>query len=183
MLHLNENGEGRAFLLMCRSQCVSLIMTKKKNRPPLKRHPAWQPLSRANHQGLMFCLLLEKGLRKNVEPVRMQSFALYFYNSHWESHQRRLRAILTQLLDSCHPRRVQFQKEYDALTTLWTEIKATTSISDIAKLKDELRDFIRWQERHLFMELQETYAEEIQSWSIPEFGQNICSVWPDAFWE
>ncbi|NBB88973.1 MAG: hypothetical protein GVX96_04215 [Bacteroidetes bacterium] len=158
-------------------------MTKKKGRPPLKRHTALQPLSRANHQGLMFCLLLDKGLKNKVEASRMQSFAIHFYESYWQAHRIRLRDILKQMLDASHPARNQFQKEYETLTEHWTQMPATDSAGHIEKLKEHLRSFIRWQERHLFMELQTKYLSQVEKLSIPEAGADVCASWPDPFWD
>ncbi len=156
---------------------------KNPDSKPLRRHPALQPLSRANHQGLMFCLLLDKGLRKKVEATRMQAFAIHFYESYWQAHRIRLRDILKQLLHSSHPAWIQFQEEHEILSEHWTQMQSIAATERLEKLKELLRSFIRWQERHLFMELQAKYLVKIEKLSIPEAGADVCASWPDPFWE
>ena len=158
-------------------------MADNQQKKPLKRHPALQPLSRANHQGLMFCLLLDKGLKKKVEASRMQAFAIHFYESYWQAHRKRLRDILNQLLHASHSFMIQFQKEYETLSEHWTQMQDIASTEVVEKLKEHLRSFIRWQERHLFMELQTKYLSQVEKLSIPEAGADVCASWPDPFWD
>jgi len=156
---------------------------KNLSPKPLRRHPALQPLSRANHQGLMFCLLLDKGLRKEVEPQRLQDFISHFYQTYWQMHRERLRTAMEHLPNPSRSMAILFQKKYDELTTQWERKPSTPSLSDIQFLQETLRSFIRWQERELFMEIQEAYPEAIENLSFPEPAADICSHWPDPFWE
>jgi hypothetical protein len=165
------------------SHIIHLIMAENKQKKPLVRHPALQPLSRANHQGLMFCLLLDKGLRNEVSPGRMQDFIAYFFDSYWRAHRERLHSLLEDLLATSDPRAMEFRKQYQSLTDQWTEAKATKTPASVRNLKDSLRVFIRWQERKLFMELQAHHPKKIEDLVLPEAGDDICAVWPDPFWE
>ncbi len=156
----------------------------ENRRPnPLSRHPALQPLSRANHQGLMFCLLLDKGLRKEVATGRIRNFSAYFFDSYWKAHRERLRGLIQDLLAASDPLAMEYRQAYESLTACWAEGKVATKADDLRKLKDSLRSFIRWQERELFMDLQAHHREKIEILDLPEAGEDLCALWPDPFWE
>lgn len=150
---------------------------------PLRRHSALQPLSRANHQGLMFCLLLEKGLRNEVHPGRMHDFIIHFYDSYWRAHRERLHSLLEDLLPGSDLWALEFRKKYQSLSNTWVKAKSTKSSTSVRNLKDSLRAFIRWQERKLFMELQDHHPKKIEVLVLPESGDDICALWTDPFWE
>lgn len=158
-------------------------MSSKHRLKPIKRHVRLQPLSRANHQGLMFCLLLEKGLRKEVAFKRMLDFLRHFYGSYWKMHRERVHLIVKELLpgeDSVH---VAYLKQYQSLTDKWAHAHASETVAVLEDLKDSLRAFIRWQERTLFMHLQAYHEEKVESLDLPEAGDDVCTIWSDPFWE
>ena len=54
--------------------------------PPIKRSIELQPLSRQHHNGLFFCLLLEKGVKKQADKILMRDFCQYFWEKDLEHH-------------------------------------------------------------------------------------------------
>ncbi len=158
-------------------------MSSQDRPAPIKRHPRLQPISRANHQGLMFCLLLEKGVRQSIETARLADFTEYFWTSFWSGHRRRLRDSLRQFMKHSDPLWEAYCQEYDTLTKLWGEGTPLAKSECITELKDELRSFIRWQERSLFKNIQDCYAAQLEQFSFPEPTHEVCARWSDPFWD
>jgi hypothetical protein len=74
-------------------------------------------------------------------------------------------------------------QEYDTLTKLWGEGTPLAKSECITELKDELRSFIRWQERSLFKNIQDCYAAQLEQFSFPEPTHEVCARWSDPFWD
>lgn len=158
-------------------------MSKHKNPRPIKRHPRLQPISRANHQGLMFCLLLEKGLRRSIAVDRLAAFTEFFWTNFWCAHRRKLKESLLQFLDPSDTAREAFLIRYGTTTLLWAEGRPQKKDKLFSDLKNDLRAFIRWQERYLFNHIQVDYEQHLEDFYFPDPTHEVCARWSDPFWE
>lgn len=63
-----------------------------------KRSIELQPLSRQHHNGLFFCLLLEKGFKKNADRLLMKDFCMFFWETdlqhHFELEEKHLQPLM-----------------------------------------------------------------------------------------
>jgi hypothetical protein len=130
----------------------------------------------------MFCLLLEKGVGKQVECARLFSFTKHFRDAIWSEHREKLNVILLDLLPASDAFRRKYLERFNALTMLWDRSSPTGEIDHYKNLSSELRLFIRWQERQLFQHLQSEFENKVEDLTIAECRGEVCSRWPDPFW-
>ncbi len=159
----------------------------------LIRTEALQPLSRQHHQGLLVSLLLKKGLDKNASIKMMRDFVLKFWLD--ELHQHFHTEELTLVpFSKKHPKLVpalqQMLAEHQSMLLLVNRINndATADLFEpIESFAIELDNHIRFEERELFQELQETLsADELASLKhllvdVPVY--DFCLKYPDKFWD
>ena len=65
----------------------------------MKRSESLQSYSREHHDALMFCLLLKKGVRKNVELTTLKDFIHQFWHHDLEPHFENEERVLVPLLE------------------------------------------------------------------------------------
>ncbi|WP_324719040.1 hemerythrin domain-containing protein [Salinimicrobium sp. HB62] len=149
---------------------------------PLKRHKALQPLSREHHQGLLLCWKIREGLKKGVEHERIKSYTDFFFSSQLRPHFNFEEKEIFPLLGNEHPLTLRALKEHHRLESLFQGEASEENFSSIEK---ELNRHIRFEERELFSELQETTSEEkLQQISHKE--EEVITPnpddWDDKFW-
>ena len=151
------------------------------NRSPIKRHKSLQNLSREHHDGLTFSLRLSKGLTKNVDTKRLENYARWFWQSHLIDHFEMEEQHLFPLLDKDHPLLMKAIEQHEELRAFFKQEHlsrvAIQAIADLVKLH------IRFEERELFMYIQEHVdKKELERFSKIHNQQKACPVWQDAFW-
>jgi len=155
---------------------------------PIKRAVELQPLSRQHHNGLFFCLLLDKGVKKQADKIILRDFCMYFWaedlKHHFELEEKHLSdfvsyAALKDEIEKMLSEHLFIRKFFEQ-----TDILNEYSISD--KLQNILEKHIRFEERELFPLIQST----ISSLELHELAHafeneinNNCSVYPVKFWE
>lgn len=149
---------------------------------PLKRHIALRNLSREHHDILIFVMRLQKGVAKHAKIEDMESYVEWFWTSYLSNHfvteethlfpkyglEKEL--IKTALKDHAAIKKLfQHQpKSYDTITTLY----------------EKLKSHIRFEERELFMIMQEDLSDnELSNFQTIHFKQLECSIWPNRFWD
>lgn len=157
----------------------SKIMTKPT---PIKRHEALKPLSRDHHHGLLLCWKIREGLKKGVSHDRIKRYTDFFFTSQLRPHFKFEEEGIFPLLGEHHPMRTRALGEHSRLESLF---KAEADEENFSAIEKELNRHIRFEERELFRELQETVPEEkLQSISNKE--EQIITPdpedWEDKFW-
>ncbi|MCC8360392.1 hemerythrin domain-containing protein [Salinimicrobium sediminilitoris] len=150
---------------------------------PLKRHHALKPLSRDHHHGLLLCWKIREGLKKNVPLDRIKKYTDFFFTSQLRPHFKFEEEEIFPLLGDSHPMRVRAIKEHSLLQDLF---KAEAVKETFTSIEKELNDHIRFEERELFRELQETVPEEKLN-IINNKEEEIITPdpddWEDKFWQ
>ncbi len=159
-------------------------MTGKKEKQPLKRHPALQDLSRDHHHALLFCWELKQGLTKKVNPERIMTFARHFYKKHLEDHFAEEESLLFPLLGMEHPQVKRACEQHRHLQGLFfTEPDLLEAASGIA---EALKAHVRFEERELFGEIEKEAGEEaliiVNQKLHPRPARRSMDDWKDPFW-
>jgi hemerythrin-like domain-containing protein len=130
---------------------------------PLKRSEELQPLSRQHHNGLLFCLLLQKGLKKAADPDVMKEFIQNFWykdlQHHFELEERFLDPLKNKYPGLKEQLNRMVQEHYD-LKNIINEIALSPSYKSINELTGRLDAHVRFEERMLFPLIEQTITEE-----------------------
>ncbi len=156
---------------------------------PIKRTEELQPLSRQHHNGLLFCLLLHKGVAKLAEPEVMRDFVQHFWYKDLQHHFDMEERYLIPLKDKYHqlenPLERMIQEHYE-LKSIINEISLNPTHQTIDELRKKLDDHIRFEERVLFPLIEETISlperEKIGKVLQNEKDAN-CMNYSVKFWE
>ena len=149
---------------------------------PLKRHEALKSLSKDHHHGLLLCWKIREGLKKGIALERIKSYTDFFFSSQLRPHFDFEEQEVFPLLGNEHPMTVRALREHHRLESLF---KAEVKEENLTSIELELNRHIRFEERELFMELQETTSEEkLQQIAKKEEKVNTPNPedWDDKFW-
>lgn len=130
-------------------------MEKKK---PLKRHKAIIPLSREHHHTLLLCWKIRKGFSKEVAPERMKRYADWFFENHILPHFRIEEAYLFPILGNENEMVKRALAEHRRLERLFRDDKEI--VRSLSLIEEELEKHVRFEERELFMKIQEQATPE-----------------------
>lgn len=156
---------------------------------PIKRSEELQPLSRQHHNGLLFCLLLHKGIKKKAEPEVMKEFIVWFWYKdllqHFNLEEKFLLPLQQEyfLLEAGLQRMVD---EHYELKNIINENSLNPTYDSVEELRAKLEAHIRFEERDLFPLIEETISnrqrEAIGAVLAHEKDDN-CMNYPIKFWE
>lgn len=155
---------------------------------PLKRHPALIPLSRDHHAGLLLCWKIRTGFKKNVAEDRMAAYTVYFFEEQLAPHF----TLEEKEIFSCLPRenvlRQEAENQHTQLYGLAERLRQAAE--DKAELlhtfEQTLDKHIRFEERQLFMHIQEELDEEqlrALASRVEATHTEVPEKWEDRFWE
>ena len=159
----------------------------KKNLKPLKRHPAFIPLSKDHHFGLMLCWKIRTGLGKSVSPERIAAYVNYFFQDHLNKHFEEEEKYIFTLVGEEDEKRATAEQQHYKLRELVAQSSLNSeNLSQILqKLEKDLESHIRFEERDLFPYLQNKVPEpELEKLKqvIEEIHTMEPEVWEDQFW-
>jgi hemerythrin-like domain-containing protein len=151
------------------------------NNPPLKRHKALRNLSREHHDSLVFVLRLQKGVAKKVEISKMQDYIDWFWTSNLKIHFQFEEKELFPLLGLYNELVIKALQEHENIKKLVFEQNKT--YDSITTLFDSLKAHIRFEERELFMRIQETLSKtELKAFGDRHSKKIDCGLWINRFW-
>lgn len=156
--------------------------------PPIKRSKELQPLSRQHHNGLFFCLLLEKGVKKQADKILMRDFCQYFWEKDLEHHFELEEKNLTPFssYDDLKEGIDRMMKEHVFIRKFFTNPDILNEYSIFDQLQQLIDKHIRFEERELFPLIQSVINEEEMQKLGRAFENEInnnCSEYPIKFWE
>ncbi len=155
---------------------------------PIRRAVELQPLSRQHHNGLLFCLFLEKGIKKQADKILMRDFCMYFWQEdlqhHFEIEEKYLAPFvsypaLKEVID-------KMVNDHLVIRNFFERSDVLTEYSIFDQLQQMLEAHIRFEEREVFNLIQLTLSPK----ELHELGHvyenesnNICAEYPIKFWE
>ncbi len=159
----------------------------------LHRDQALQPLSRQHHQGLMVSLLLSKGLKKNLTTKPMRDFILQFWQDDLQKHFEIEEQYLTPIAKSyamLEPLITRMLMEHQQMLLIINRINNEARAEQLETIKefaDKLEQHIRFEERELFEQIQQTLSVQEMSELNKAFQtiieKDFCERYPNKFWE
>ncbi len=151
------------------------------NKKPLKRHEALKPLSRQHHFGLLFSWKLRKGFVKNISMPRLKAYADWFFIQEIKPHFKLEEDHIFPVLGNRHPLVKRALKEHRRIERLFHDHE--NPYNSLSLLEKELESHIRFEERELFTEIQETASpEELEKIEEIHFDTVSKEEYPDPFW-
>lgn len=120
--------------------------------PPLKRVEQIRDFSREHHFGLLLGWKIKTGLNKNIDPNRILRYVNWFWKNHLIPHFEEEERLLFPLLPESNPLRKKALEQHEEIYTKVINLQAEAS--SLLAFKDLLDAHIRFEERELFMEIQ-----------------------------
>ncbi len=155
---------------------------------PIKRSKELQPLSRQHHNGLFFCLLLEKAVKKQADKILMRDFCQYFWEKDLQHHFELEENNLTHFSSYSSLREGidRMMEEHTFIRKFFTSPGILNEYSIFDQLQQLLDKHIRFEERELFPLIQTVISEDemqMLGHAFEKETNNNCSEYPIKFWE
>ncbi len=149
---------------------------------PLKRVEQIQDFSREHHFGLLLGWKIKTGINKGIDPNRILEYVKWFWENHLIPHFEEEERLLFPLLPESNPLRKKAVEQHEEIYSKITNLKAEAS--SLLAFKDLLDAHIRFEERELFMEIQNR-ATPKQLDQVAELHQSTGFVenTEDMFWK
>lgn len=144
---------------------------------PIKRHPSLQPLSRDHHHGLLFCWKIRSGIKRHIDPERMQNHAKWFWKEHLVVHFAEEEELVFPVLGNQHELVAQALEEHKLIEEMFSQEEM--SYESLQVLQQKLDDHIRFEERNLFNVIQEVATAE----QMVQVEKHLGAEHPEAEYE
>ena len=157
-------------------------MENKSKNKPLKRDKALIPFSREHHHSLLLGWKIRKGLANGTPVERIKKYNDWFFEHHVKPHFEDEEKYIFPILGEEHELIKKALSEHRRLTRLFTE--ETDIEKALHHIEEELERHIRFEERELFMIIQEhATPEELKK--IDELHEELTfeENTEDLFWE
>lgn len=127
---------------------------EKKNEKPIKRAKPLVQLSREHHHGLLLSWKIKAGIAKNIEAGRIKAYVSWFYHTHLLPHFEIEEKYIFPLLGESSAKRdkaIQQHREIGSIAE-----KDSVDYDTLDRLQRLLTEHIRFEERELFNEIQDS---------------------------
>ncbi|HEX7902494.1 MAG TPA: hypothetical protein VF487_01350 [Chitinophagaceae bacterium] len=153
-------------------------------KKPIKRSPQLAPLSREHHEALLFVWKIRQGLKFEVSCDKLREFTLWFWKGHIKQHFFQEEKILLPYLPVDHPMAEKMRTEHAQVRELVLSLDKEAEKETFIQLTDLAEKHIRWEERKLFIHLEEvlTTPQLDTIYKALEAHPVVCGEWDDVFW-
>jgi hemerythrin-like domain-containing protein len=157
------------------------------NPVPIKRSQALIQFSKDHHFALLLIWKIRQGLRFNVESQRINNYITFFFLNYLEEYFQEEEELLFVHLDKNKESAKMAVKDHKVLTEIAEKIKFDPKNKSLTTdFTDQLEKHIRFEERELFNELQNTLSESELN-NIAEKMETLHpdkkdDNWKDTFW-
>ena len=149
---------------------------------PIQRSEYLKPLSREHHQGLLLCWKIKTGFSKGVALKRIKSYSDWFYKTHLIPHFKAEEKYVFPVLGNDNKLIKQAIEEHRQLSKLF-EDKSDTEAS-LKQIQTELEKHIRFEERTLFDQIQNTATQEqLTEFKLIHTEEKFIDNCSDEFWK
>lgn len=148
----------------------------------MKRHEALVQLSRDHHFGLLLCWKIKEGLKREVEPEKIEKYIRIFYENNLKEHFSEEEQYVFGILGNEHPMIVEAVAQHRAIETMVET--GMQNVESLTQFRNLLENHIRFEERQVFQEIQQ-HASEKQLQKLLEIGFHDLKepVYEDEFWK
>ena len=149
---------------------------------PIERKDYLKPLSREHHHGLLLCWKIRTGFTKGISPERIKAYADWFYKTyllpHFEAEEKYVFPVLGNESDLI----IKATEEHRQLTDLFSDNAEIEN--SLKNIQTKLEDHIRFEERVLFNEIQNSATEEeIELMQKIHSNDKFIENTSDEFWK
>ena len=154
---------------------------------PIKRSPALVHFSKDHHFALLLIWKIRQGLRFAIQPERVNDYIIFFFENYLEEHFKEEEELLFVHLDKNSESAKRAVKDHKVLRETAEKIKSDPKNKSLTTdFTDQLEKHIRFEERELFIELQNTLSESELN-NIAEKMETLHpdkkeDNWKDIFW-
>lgn len=149
------------------------------NKKPLKRLKELKPFSRDHHHGLLLGWKIRNGIKKGIETPRIAAYVKWFFQNYLSAHFELEEKYMFPILGMENDMIKRAINDHLQMRTMIAHLDSTT-LSDFADL---LEQHIRFEERELFGQIQET-ATPRQLAKIEQIHHDEPFIEnPDEFWK
>jgi hemerythrin-like domain-containing protein len=151
---------------------------------PIKRSEQLAPLSREHHDGLLFAWKIKQGLANNTPLEVMQTYTLWYWRHHIKPHFYQEEKILMPYMPVGHPMAGRLKEEHDHIRELVIELDYQADRRNLQLLCDLINQHIRFEERELFVYLEQILAKDQLDKIFTELEMHPLDSeqWTDEFW-
>lgn len=125
---------------------------------PIKRHDQLKPVSREHHHALLLGWKIRTGLKKGVAPGRIKAYAEWFFARHLQPHFLLEEQFLFPIVGWTHEGVKKALADHVVLAKIIDSGLDTPE--GLLSFAQELEAHIRFEERILFNQIQESATEE-----------------------
>ena len=125
---------------------------------PIDRKEYLKPLSREHHQGLLLCWKIRTGFAKDVSKERIKVYSDWFFKTYLLPHFEAEEKYVFPVLGNENELIIKAVDEHRQLTKLFSDDADIES--SLKKIQTALDDHIRFEERVLFNEIQNSATQE-----------------------
>ena len=156
-------------------------MTEEKK--PIKRSEQLAPLSRDHHEGLLLVWKIRQGIKLKIEKESISKYCSWFWQHHLQEHFRKEEQFLLQIIPSSHELMQQMFSEHELIKEQLHELDQKSAYEKLEQFAQTLNDHIRFEERKLFSEIENTATPEQLDQIAKELNdEKVTAVWNDEFW-
>ena len=156
-------------------------------KKPIKRNAAMVEFSKDHHFALLLVWKIRQGLRKSIEPARISSYIVHFFDTDLIYHFKDEEEVLFNKLSTKNPLRTQAETEHKNIKQVIDELRKNAVDRNLLKnFADILEKHIRFEERELFEHLQQNLTEDTlaeMASSAKSRNHESGTAWKDVFWE
>jgi hemerythrin-like domain-containing protein len=151
---------------------------------PIKRSKQLTPLSREHHDGLLFAWKLRQGLNNKTPIETLRSYCYWYWKHRINQHFRQEEDILLKFIPCDNKMAIQLKEEHNDIRELILSISHNPDTTTISMLADFVCRHIRFEERSLFVYLEESLTQEqLNDISRQLEMEPVCSKeWKEEFW-
>lgn len=153
---------------------------------PIKRSPELAPLSREHHDGLLFAWKIRQGINNKTPLEDMRNYTMWFWKNHIKPHFFQEEKILLPYMAEDNPLRNQLVDDHEHIRELVLGLDDEADKRSLNILCDLLDKHIRFEERELFVHLEQTLQpdqlKEIYK-KLEDHPVDHEAEWKHPFWE
>ncbi|AEL23977.1 hemerythrin domain-containing protein [Cyclobacterium marinum] len=155
---------------------------------PLRRHPAFVPVSRDHHFGLLLVWKVRQGREKSIVPERLLNYVKYFFSNHMEPHISLEESVIFTYMAKNDLLRKEVESQHRNIQKAYKELSKFKEDELLTKLDEfchMVEAHIRFEERKLFqymqVELLNKELEELEG-KVAAVHKPVTEDWEDKFW-
>jgi len=152
---------------------------------PIKRSKELAPLSREHHDGLMYVWKIREGIKNGTSVDKLFNYTKWFWLQHIKPHFYQEEKILLPYLPPNHAFTVRLQREHENIREFILNLDTEADKTTFLQLCDLLNDHIRFEERQLFLYLEQTVSADDLKKIFEQLEEHpVCATgWDDEFWK